>query len=281
MLGSLNSAVSGLKNFQEKMDTIGNNIANVNTTGYKAARNDFADSFNETLQSSSASTGTTTGTDSMQIGTGVTTSAIKNIFTQGSMASTGVKTDLAIEGEGYFVVHDLASDAQLATRAGNFEKDTQGYLVTATGQRVQGYSDAGLTTIGDIKIDDAGKPAASTGSFQNYTIDQFGKINVTLTDGTQFVRGQVLLQNFQNQQALLKQGNNLYSGLNAAGPLATAGAPGTNGLGHIVPEHLELSNVDLANEFASLITTQRGFQANARIISTSDELLQELVNLTR
>ena len=99
------------------------------------------------------------------------------------------------------------------------------------------------------------------------------------------MRAQILLQRFSDPQALLKQGNNLYSGLGSAGPLGgttpRAETPGTNGLGNIESSALELSNVDLANEFANLITTQRGFQASARIITTSDEVLQELVNLKR
>jgi flagellar hook protein FlgE len=91
----------------------------------------------------------------------------------------------------------------------------------------------------------------------------------------------VLLQNFQSPQALMKEGNNLFSGIANAGPLSQVETPGTNGLGYLMPSSLELSNVDLANEFATLITTQRAFQASARIISTSDEVLLELVNLKR
>jgi flagellar hook protein FlgE len=102
---------------------------------------------------------------------------------------------------------------------------------------------------------------------------------VQLQDGTLFARGQVLLQNFRSPESLIKEGNNLFSGLSAAGALAAPAAAGTNGLGNIVPGSLEMSNVDLAAEFSDLITTQRAFQASARIITTSDEILQELVNL--
>jgi flagellar hook protein FlgE len=114
-----------------------------------------------------------------------------------------------------------------------------------------------------------------------YNVDTAGKINVTLSDGTTFARGQVLLQNFNNPQALLKRGGNLFYNMTAAGPLANTSAPGTSGLGEIQSGTLEMSNVDLTNEFANLITTQRGFQANARVVTTSDEVLQELVNLKR
>lgn len=288
MLRSLTSAISGLQNFQGRIDVIGNNIANVNTTGFKSGRVDFADSFSQTLRSSSTGSGSTTSVSAMQIGSGVATSSIRNVYTQGAVARTGVVTDLAISGEGYFVVRDLITNAQFVSRAGDMRLDANGYLVTPNGMRVQGYSDAALTTMGDLKIDTTGMPSTSdpSATMKSYSIDLDGKINVKLSDGTEFARGQILLQLFQDPQALIKEGNNLYSGISTAGPLGGAGsptpaAPGTNGLGRIESGALELSNVDLANEFSSMITAQRAFQATARIISTSDEMLQELVNLKR
>lgn len=287
MLRSLNSGVSGLQNFQQQMDVIGNNVANVNTTGFRAARTDFADSFSQTLLQSMNGSGGAGATPAMQIGTGVTTSAIRTLHGQGAFATTGVQTDLAINGNGFFLVKDVQSGRLYATRAGDFRIDSQGYLVTQGGLRVQGYSDAALSTHGDIRIDTTGKPAtaAADAGIISYGIGKDGKINVNLSDGTSFVRGQVLLQDFSDPQALLREGNNLYSGLGAAGPLGgttpTPAAPGTNGLGSIEAGKLELSNVDLASEFATLITTQRAFQASSRIITTSDEVLQELVNLKR
>jgi flagellar hook protein FlgE len=275
--------VSGLKNFQEEMDVIGNNIANVNTTGFKSARTDFADAFSNTLRSSSAGDASSSGTAAMQVGLGVSTSSIKNQYTQGAIVGTENESDLAVSGNGYFVVRDTSSNAEFVTRSGDFRVDNNGYLITNNGQRVQGYSDAGLTATGDIKIDLTGMPATSdpTASMVSYSIDETGKVNVNLSDGTSFVRGQILLQNFQDPNALIKEGGNLYSGQNAAGPLAAPSVAGTNGLGKIESKSLELSNVDLANEFANLITTQRAFQANAKIITTSDEMLQDLVNLKR
>ena len=287
MLRSLFSAISGLQNFQERMDIIGNNVANVNTTSFKAARVDLADSFSQTLRVSSGSQAGNSGSAAIQIGTGVTTTGIKNLYTQGALARTGLQTDLAIAGNGFFIVRDTVSDVEYATRAGDFRLDENGYLVTNGGQRVQGYADAALTTPGDIKIDTTGSTSTTVPapSVLSFAIDGEGKVNITLTDGMQFVRGQILLQNFQDPQGLIKEGNNLYSGLASAGPLGgstpTPAGPGTNGLGKLQAGALELSNVDLANEFTNLITTQRAYQANARIITTSDEMLQELVNLKR
>lgn len=271
MLRSLNTAVSGLQEFQQDIDVIGNNIANVNTTGYKDSRTHFEDTFSQVL-----------GSD-LQVGTGVLTAAISSNFTQGTVNTTGIGTDLAVSGQGFFVVHNPVQNAQFLTRAGDFHVDANGYLVTNDGLRVQGYSDSGLATIGDIQIDATGAPAtaAAGATLSSFSIDQVGKINVTLSDGTQFVRGQVLLQNLRNPGALVKQGENLYSAGPDTGPLSQPAPSQTNGLGLIQAGALEMSNVDLTSEMASLITAQRAFQANARIITTSDELLQEVVNLKR
>lgn len=272
MLRSLNSGVSAMQQFQGRLDVIGNNIANVNTTGYKSARMDFADAFSQTLQAAGPGV-------AMQIGSGVNTAMISNQFTQGAITATGTPSDLAVSGDGFFVVRNTVTGGQFYTRAGDFQLDKDGYLTTVEGYRVQGYSDAGLTTLGDIKVDNTGGP--STELVKNFAFTSDGKLNVTLNDGREFVRGQVLLQRFNNPQGLTKQGNNLYSASAAAGPLATMAAPNTNGIGTIQGSSLETSNVDLAGQFADLITTQRAFQASARIITTSDEVLQELVNLKR
>jgi flagellar hook protein FlgE len=288
MVRSLNSGVSGIQQFQEKMDVIGNNIANVNTTGFKSGRVDFADSFSQTLRASSSSDGVSSGTPSIQVGSGVTTTAIKNIYTQGSVVRTGYETDVAISGSGFFIVRDPLTDVALATRAGDFRLDANGYLTTNTGLRVQGFSDGTLVGRGDIKVDDGDRPLTSDpdAKMHSFSIDTEGKVKVKLTDGSEYVRGQILMQRFSDPQALVKEGLNLYSGIGSAGPLGGSTAPqseppGTNGLGRIESGALEISNVDLANEFSNMIITQRAFQASARLITTSDEMLQELVNLKR
>ena len=288
MLRSLTTAVSGLHQFQQQMDVIGNNVANVNTTGYKSGRTDFSESFSQMVRAPGASSDETPGLPAVQVGSGVGTGAIKNLHTQGVLSATGQETDLAINGRGYFLVRDPHSDTQYATRAGDFSLDPNGYLLTNTGNRVQGYSEGSLSSIGDLKIDATGRPEDSDPQARmvTFAIDRQGMINVQLSDGSQFVRGQVLLQDFRNTQALIKEGDNLYSGLGLAGPLGGGDglqpeAPDTNGLGIIQAGALELSNVDLANEFSGLITSQRAFQANARMITTSDEVIQEVVNLKR
>lgn len=261
MIESLYAGVSGLQQFQGQLDAIGNNIANSNTIGYKSSRNDFADLFSQTQQYSSGN---------VQVGSGVTTSSVQTNFGTGTLAQTGRNTDLAINGNGFFVVKDPTSGAEYATQAGNFSVDANGYLVTDGGLRVQGFTDASLSTRGDIKIPDS-----------NFTMDSSG--SGVISEGGVVV-GQVLLQSFISPETLQNAGNNLYTNLVAAGPLGGAGAAGaqaanTNGLGKIQGGTLEMSNVDLTSEFANLITAERGFQANSRVITTSDNVLQEVVNL--
>jgi flagellar hook protein FlgE len=288
MLRSLNSGVSGIQQFQQEMDVISNNIANSNTVGFKSARVDFADAFSQTLRGSSGGNGTVSGTPAIQIGSGVITDGITNIYTQGSLARTGFLTDLAVSGDGFFIVRDPVSQTDFATRAGDFRLDANGYLTNNVGLHVQGFSDSALSTRGDIKVDDTGRPATAdpNATFVSFSISSEGMVKVRLSDGSEYTRGQILLQRFSDPQALTKEGLNLFSGIGAAGPLGgatapTSAAPGSNGLGKIESGALELSNVDLANEFSTMIATQRGFQASARIITTSDEMLQELVNLKR
>lgn len=281
MMRSLSSGVSAIQQFQGQLDVIGNNISNSNTIAFKSGRMDFADSFSQTLAAAGAGRGSNVA--AQQIGSGVTTGGIHNQFTQGTVSTTGVSTDLALQGDGFFVVKDGITGAEYATRAGDFRLDASGNLVTNKGLRVQGYSDAALTTRGNITVDGTGRPATAdpTASVVSFAFDLQGRLNVRLSDGTEFVRGQVLLQRFNDPQALSKEGDNLYSGFATAGALAQIEAPSTNGLGSVQAGALELSNVDLAGEFAGMITAQRGFQASARIITTSDEILQELVNLKR
>ena len=253
------------------MDVIGNNIANVQTVGFKSANMQFADALSQTIGQNAA------GVE--QIGTGVVTSSISDNFAQGSITSTGVPTNMAINGNGFFLVKDPASGQEYVTRDGNFTVDSNGYLVTSTGLRVQGYTDSTHTTTGDIQVSNSGAPNSDTSAVQSYTFDSSGNLNILLADGTQYTGGQVLLQNFTSPTQLSSVGNNLYTGMANAGPLATPEAPASNGLGNLETGSLEMSNVDLAQQLTALITAQRGFEANAQTVTTSNEILQDLVNL--
>ena len=273
MLLSLDSGVSALEQFQQQLNVIANNIANVNTVGFKSADVNFADTLSQTLGSNAAG--------SMQVGTGVMMSSITNDFSAGTLTSTGNQSNMAISGNGFFLVKDPTSGNSYVTRDGSFTLDN-GYLVTSNGMRVQGYSDSGLSTVGDIKIDNNG----NTAEMLRYTIGDDGTISVLLagtpsTPSTTITRGQILLDNVANPNQLLKVGNNLYSGLTAAGASTTPVAPKTSGMGSIATSSLEMSNVDLAQQLTSLISVQSAYQANSKVITTSDNVLQTLVNLVR
>lgn len=282
MLRSMFAAISGLRGHQMMMDVIGNNIANVNTVGYKSAHMEFEDALSQSL---------TNGTSAMQVGNGVATAAINSQYTQGTINTTGTTTDLAISGNGFFVVKDPSSGTTYVTRDGEFNRDANGYLVTNDGMRVQGYVGAGPytsgSTIGDIQINDAAAIAALNDTttpaptLTTWSIDAHGQVNAILSDVVNGVIAQVVLQNFTNPQGLMKQGNNLYAYSASSGPLASPGAPETGGLGQIYSGALEQSNVDIGTEMAAMITAQRAFEANGKIITTSDEVLQTLVNLKR
>ena len=278
MIGSLQTGVSGLQQFQEDLQVIGNNIANVNTVGYKSATMDFEDELSQNLANGSS--------NPMQVGEGVTTGAIDSDFSQGTINTTGVTSNLAINGNGFFLVKDPSSGLEYATRDGEFNLDQSGYLTNANGYRVQGTTGAS-TAVSDLQINSATAIAALNDTttpapyLESYSLNTSGQVTATLSDGVTGVIGQVMLQNFSNPQALTKEGGNVYSFTSAAGPLSTPGTPDTAGLGQIQSGALESSNVDLGSEMADLITAQRAFEANAKMITTSDEILQDLVNLKR
>jgi len=404
MGSSMNSAVSGLRAHQLWLDVIGNNIANVNTPGFKDGRVTFTDILSQTLAGPTAPSATLGGTDPKQVGLGVRPGAITNLFTQGGVLSTGKPTDVAIQGDGFFILSD--GTASVYTRAGAFEVDAGGTLVDpTTGYRVQGnagnivisptttsapmptstaifsgnldstvaagstytstltindslggthnltltftktanpgeftyattesdaamsiaaggagtvqFSGAGAITAGGagaITLDftngasngqaitlDYGSASNTTpvtgfaspstlalgsqngyaaGTLQNFSIGTDGTINGTFSNGRVQSLGTIRLATFNNPAGLEKVGNNLFRESTNSG-VANVGSPATGGRGSLTPGALEGSNVDLAEEFTRLILAQRGFQANARVITTSDEVLQEAVNLKR
>ncbi|MFT3783280.1 MAG: flagellar hook-basal body complex protein [Nibricoccus sp.] len=287
LIGTLTSGVSAMRAFTKGLEVIGNNIANVNTVAYKGSQVSFADSFSNTMRSSAPSSATSSNQSATQVGTGVRLSQISTKFTQGALTTTGLNTDLGISGNGFFLVSNPADGQTFATRAGNFRIDDSGYLVTYQGYRVQGATGGTSTTspatFGDIKL---GTPPAGT-QLTSFSISASGNLTEFYSDGTSVTTNQVLLQNYSDPSALMKQGDNLYTGFTAAGvigpatPDPTNNAPSGNGLGSLQAGTLELANVDLTDEFANMITTQRSFQASSRLITVSDSVLEDIVNLKR
>jgi flagellar hook protein FlgE len=280
LIGTLTSGVSALRTFSKGLEVIGNNIANINTTGYKSSQASFSDSFSNTLRNSSPSSGTASSQSALQIGTGVQLASLQTNFTQGALNSTGNVTDLGISGKGFFIVRDATSGTQYATRDGQFRVDDNGFLVTTGGQRVQGMVGG---AIDDIQI---GATLPAGAQLQAISFDPQGNVVESYSDGTSAVTGQIQLQNFSDLSALMREGNNLFTGLSAAGPvgggiLSGSNDPGSDGLGAIQAGVLESSNVDLTDQFSQLITTQRSFQAGSRLITVSDTVLEDIVNLKR
>ncbi|MEQ9400759.1 MAG: flagellar hook protein FlgE [Longimicrobiales bacterium] len=415
MMRSLFSGVSGLRNHQIRMDVIGNNIANVNTVGYKASRVTFEEAFAQLLQGASRPPGDSSnvsgGVNPVQVGLGMNIGSIDLLFTQGNIEATGVNTDLAIQGDSFFVVSDGSSNRY--TRSGNFQLDANGRLVASTnGYVVQGKlaEDGILTdTIQDIKLPFGQKSAAQAttaislagnldaeaqvgdvrettitvfdamgardevtvtftkasgttwdysmavadgtivsgdtgtltfdnegrlttpvpatpfvftpasgaanveievdwgtedsisglsqfaapstavlkeqdgytmGDLERFSIDQTGTITGAFTNGVTLTLGQIVMADFNNPAGLIRSGDNMYA-VSANSGSSVLGFSGEGSQSAITSGALEMSNVDLAQEFTSMITAQRGFQSNARVITTSDEMLQEVVQLKR
>ncbi|MFD2091926.1 flagellar hook protein FlgE [Blastococcus deserti] len=415
MLRSMFSAISGLRAHQTKMDVTGNNIANVNTVGFKGSQTVFQDTLSQVIRAGGAPAADRGGTNPAQVGLGVKVAAITTNWTQGATQSTGRSTDFMIEGDGFFVTRGTGGE-QLFTRAGSFDFDGAGKLVTPDGSILQGWmadengvvnpngpigdlsvpygqivapsastsgvidgnlpSDApigaplqtGITmfdsqgveqkifynltrtaantwdvtiehatqgvlqTVTGVTFDDAGNllnPAApgllpsfnpntvvpagrfpswnnavqidisgltqyggsntlgaptqdgyALGSLQSFQLGADGTIMGVYSNELRQPIGRLALASFNNPGGLEKAGNSSFRvGVNSG--VAQVGTAGVGGRGSLMSGALEMSNVDLAEEFTGLIVAQRGFQANSRVITSSDEILQDLVNLKR
>lgn len=271
MLRSLYSGVAGMKGSQTKLDVIGNNVANVNTIGFKGDRVMFQDILNQKVSGVTApEEGTRGGVNPKQVGLGSSISAIDTVHTPGSFMTTNVTTDLAIEGDGFFAVAPNGDGETIyLTRAGNFTRDASGNLVTSQGYLVLGVGGEPINI-----------PEGTA-----YEISSNGEVIANNGAGETEVIGQVGLVKVQNPSGLEKAGNTMYKmtlNANLDGELEVVEPMNAEvGTGSIISGQLEMSNVDLTAEFTEMIIAQRAFQANSRIITTSDEILQELVNLKR
>lgn len=390
MLRSLYSGISGLRAHQTMLDVTGNNIANVNTTAFKASATQFQDTLSQLSKGAAAPTDAAGGSNPAQVGLGVQVAGISTNFAQGSSQTTGKASDMLISGDGFFVTEE--GGETVYSRAGSFDFDSAGRLVTPSGAVVQGWgaadgvvnegspvgdlalpansviageetgkitmtgtlpSDAvgGFTVLRDVKVYDASGAArtltvtftkdaagknwtvsgtdgatsgptplsvdqdgvagansfaiggitvdlsgltamagintvasaqdgSAAGALESYSFGPDGTLVGLFSNGEQKALGRIALATFTNPGGLEKTGSNGYRAtFNSGTP--ELGAPGSTGLGSLTGGALEMSNVDLSQEFTNLIVAQRGFQANARIITTSDEVLQELTNLKR
>ena len=243
---------------QMNLDVISNNLANVNTTGYKESKFQFQDLLYQTTRAAGSQQGG--GNElpgSLQIGQGSIPIATERIFTQGDLSQTGGNLDIAIQGQGFFQVQ--MPDGTLAyTRDGSFKTNAQGQVVTSDGYPVQG----GFEPV----------PTGTT----NITISATGAVTYTTASGT--TSSQIQLANFNNPGGLQAVGHNLYTETEASGT-ALLGEPTQNGLGELQQGYLELSNVSVVQEMVNLILAQRAYEVNSKAVQAADQMMQDSNNL--
>jgi flagellar hook protein FlgE len=303
MMRSMYAAISGLKSQQTMLDVTANNLANVNTVGFKASNTSFAVSLAQTLRGGSAANagGGFGGGNAVQIGLGVGVGAVTSNMTGGAIQPTGSPLDVALSGEGWLRVGQNPTTAPTVgapttnlppaasmqyTRAGNFIRNNAGFVTTQDGYYVVGRTlPSGTAGSADCYLN---VPAGAT----DLAVGQDGAVSFTPPTGfTQpaglpaiangrAIAGYVSLAQFPNQEGLATLSGNRWQANGSSGT-ELVGTPGAAGYGVTIGGATEMSNVDLATQFTNMIVAQRGFQANSRVISTADQMLQDLVNLNR
>ena len=252
-------AKTGLETQQTRMSVISNNLANVNTTGFKRSRGIFADLVYQNVRQAGAQSSQNTQLPSgLSLGTGVRTVATEKIHTQGNLVQTNKALDIAVQGRGFYQI--LQPDGSIGySRNGEFQVDSQGQLVNAEGYPVQ----PGITI---------------PQSAQTITIGSDGTVSVVLQGNASPTQvGSIQLADFINPSGLQPIGNNLFIETAASGAAQT-GNPGLNGLGTVMQGMLESSNVNVVEELVNMIETQRAYEMNSKAISTSDQMLQYVNN---
>lgn len=298
MLKSMYSGISGMKANQTKMDVVGNNVANSSTTAFKKSSVRFSDTLNQTIIYSTQPSNNIGGVNPGQVGIGTKVSSIAKNMIQGSLQQTGIASDIAIDGDGFFVVQLDKNDDTLTegyTRDGSFTLDKNGNLVTSNGYYVLTTDDEPVNIPAEVLIDEDGNIVTDengnpivdstddnerTMRVLSYNISSDGQISYVVEDGTKVNGLQTLkIATFVNQNGLEANGSNIYTESSNSGTPAYNSDGANHGL--ITQGALEMSNVDLSEEFTDMIVTTRAFQAASKVITTSDELLEEIINLKR
>ena len=260
---ALSIASTGMLAQQTNVEVIANNLANMNTTAFKEQRAEFADLLYQNIQTPGSQTSDqgTYAPNGIQLGAGVRTAAVYRILTQGDLKSTGNTYDVAIQGSGFFRVQQ-ADGTDAYTRSGNFSLSPQGQLVTQDGLVIQPGIAIPQNTI-------------------SVQINAQGQVNATVAGNTtpQTV-GQLELTRFPNEAGLNAIGNNVFLETPASGN-PQAGVPGAPGYGTIQQGYLETSNVNSVNEITSLITAQRAYEMNSKVITAADQMLQQTTQMAQ
>ncbi|MDQ0149910.1 flagellar hook-basal body complex protein [Eubacterium multiforme] len=281
MLKSMYSGISGMKANQTKMDVVGNNVANSGTTAFKKSGVRFSDALNQTIIYSSAPGKNVGGVNPGQVGIGVKVASVEKYMTQGAIQTTGRPTDLAIDGDGFFIIQMDKKEAVIVegyTRDGSFSLDANGNLVTSKGYKVLNTKNEPIT----IPKEYGAAPDGVKKKVVSFNISTEGNLTYLLEDGTKVENLQTLkLAVFQNDAGLEAKNGNIYSETaNSGKPMYNTGEKSAK-IGLINQGAIEMANIDLSEEFTDMIVATRAFQASGKVITTSDELLQEILNLKR
>jgi flagellar basal-body rod protein FlgG len=260
MLRAFSTAATGMDAQQTMVDSIANNLANINTNGFKRSNVNFQDLLYLKIREAGREIASgITSPAGLEIGSGVRLASTNKVFTMGELQSTGNDYDMAIQGDGFFQITLPNGDLRY-TRDGSFTKDANGQLVTTSGNVVSpGITIPPDATTVDIALD--------------------GTVNVATATGNQVV-GTLEMYRFQNPAGLSSEGGNLYRETEASGT-ATSGTAGEQGFGTILSKYIEKSNVQMVGELVNMITAQRGYEINSRCIRVGDEMLRDLNQLIR
>ncbi len=262
MIRSLWTAASGMAAQQMQVDVVANNLANTNTTGFKKSRANFQDLMYQTLQVAGATTpGGGQIPSGIQVGMGTKPAGVQKIFTQGDFVQTGNDLDIAIEGDGFFQVISGADGEELYTRAGNFTLDSEGYITTPAGDRLQPEIALPVETV-------------------LITIQSDGQLTAYGQGDTELLSEQINTYIFINPGGLFAMGRNLLRPTEGSGD-AIEGIPGTEGYGTLSNGFLELSNVSVVDEMVAMITGQRAYEASSKAVQTADSMLGIANNMKR
>jgi flagellar basal-body rod protein FlgG len=261
MMRALWTAASGMEAQQLNIDVISNNLANVNTTGFKKSRADFQDLMYQTLKTTGAPSTSSTQTVGIQVGLGTTPAAVSKVFTAGNITQTGNDLDLAVEGDGFFQIQ-MPDGSTAYTRAGSFKKDGQGRVVNSDGYPL----------IPEIVVP-ANTTKITVGSDGTVSVIQSGQSSPTTL-------GNIQLASFSNPSGLFSLGHNLYQQTDSSGNPST-GTPGQSGLGTVSQGFLEMSNVNVMEEMVNMIVGQRAYEINSKAVQAADEMLQTTNSLKR
>jgi len=255
MIRSLWTGTTGMRGQQLNIDVIANNLANVSTTGFKKSKADFQDLLYQTMKVPGSQTSTDTESPTgIMIGLGVKPAAVTKIFTQGDLIQTENELDVAIEGTGFLQV-ETPNGTTAYTRAGALKRDSNGRITTSDG----------FPIMPALTIPDGAR---------QISISETGIVSAIIGEDTESTEvGNLELATFTNNAGLSAMGKNLFQETSASGT-ATTGTPGSDGLGTLIQTYLEGSNVNIVEELASMITTQRAYEINSKTIQTSDEMMQ-------